>query len=132
MVQRQDMLGLLLSSCPSFVPSWTAGEERYYLDAGGSFLYYVALGDFARHLVQLALAGKVEEFPTVFEVVERLHVEGDHYVREAATIGLLEGIQNNASHTSLDQSFFEPYLGPESRKWWDRLNDFWAGKTPFV
>ena len=33
-------------------------------------------------------------FPAVGRVIERLHVEGDGYVRETAAIGLLEGIQN--------------------------------------
>jgi hypothetical protein len=31
-------------------------------------------------------------FPAVFEIIERMHLKGDHYVKEAATIGMLEGI----------------------------------------
>lgn len=132
MIRRQDMMELLVKACPSFAPQWDEGSQGDFLDLEGNLLGYVALGGFAHHLVRLAIAGRIEEFPAVFEVVERLHLEGDDYVREAATIGLLEGIQNIASNRSLDQALFEPFLLPESRKWWDRLNDFWAGKTPHV
>ncbi len=58
----------------------------------------------------------------------------DDYVREAATIGLLEGIQNIASHTEneVDAKDFLQYLKPETAKWWHQLNDFWEGKIPYV
>jgi hypothetical protein len=39
-------------------------------------------------------------------------------VKELATIGYLEGIQTACSHTTdVRQEEFEPYLGPESRRW---------------
>jgi len=44
----------------------------------------------------LEKANRTEEFPAVFEIIERMHLEGDDYVKEAATIGMLEGIQNVA------------------------------------
>lgn len=60
-------------------------------------------------------------------MVELWHREGDHYVKEAATIGLLEGIQNNATHAATDPVNFEAWLLPESKEWWDKLNQFWKG-----
>ncbi len=74
----------------------------------------------------------VGELPAVFAVIERLHLEGTPYVREAATIGLLEGIQNNASHCGLDLAKLTSYLRPESAYWWQQLNDFWEGKIRVV
>ena len=65
-------------------------------------------------------------------VIEELHLDGDAYVREATTIGLLEGIQNVWSNANVDPELFAPYLLPESARWWRSLNDFWAGKSKFV
>jgi hypothetical protein len=87
----------------------------------------LALGDLAHHLVEQLDAGKTNRFEAVFDVVERWHCEGDHYVKEAATIGLLEGIQNNSEHWGIDPSRFECWLKPESKRWWDKLNRFWNG-----
>ena len=89
-------------------------------------------GDFASHLVELVKAQRTEELPEVFRVIEQLHVEGDHYVRELATVGYLEDIQNFAGHRGLDPAWFEPYLLSESRRWWRGLNAFWQGEIPLV
>ena len=50
-------------------------------------LLYVAPGHFARRLLQLQQQSRTQSFPAVARVVEWLHVEGDHYVREAAALG---------------------------------------------
>lgn len=65
--------------------------------------------------------GKTETFPKIFEVVEQWHIEGDSYVQEAATIGFLEALQN----INTEPEHFRQFLGPESEKWWDKLNRFW-------
>lgn len=98
----------------------------------GEGLLYVELGEFAHHLVELHKLKQADEFPAVFEVIERLHLEGDAYVKEAATIGMLEGIQNVAGNSGVDPEEFSRYLRPESAKWWQQLNDFWEGKIPYV
>jgi hypothetical protein len=118
---------MLLEACPSFRTAW----EGHLRDNGEEILY-VALGDFARHLLDLFSAGKTEAFPSVGQVIERLHVEGDAYVREAATIGLLEGIQNVWGNNNIDPELFVPYLLPESIRWWKSLNKFWAGESRHV
>jgi hypothetical protein len=68
----------------------------------------------------------------VARVIERLHVEGDPYVREAATIGLLEGIQNVWGNNGVDPELFFPFLLPESVRWWKSLNKFWNGESKHV
>jgi hypothetical protein len=74
--------------------------------------------------------GQADEVANAFAVFERLHVEGDEYVRELATIGYLEGVQNVASNNEGDPSSFERYLAPESSRWWNGLKAFWAGRLP--
>jgi hypothetical protein len=114
----------MLAVCPSFAPAWAefrAEWEKRRVDLP----VYIALDELARHLIERLRSGATEEFPAVFQVVERWHCEGDHYVREAVTIGLLESIQNNASHAGSDLGAFDRWLLPESKKWWDKLNRFW-------
>lgn len=127
MITKHQMFEPLLQACPSFVPKW----REFLQDAEGTptddLLYYVLLGDLALHLIELYTARSTDEFSAVFEVVERWHTEGDHYVREAATIGLLEGIQNVASHREFDTRIVETWMQPETKKWWDKLNRYWGG-----
>jgi hypothetical protein len=127
MIGKQQVMPLLLEACPSFLPKWNDYLASSY-GPDDEQLLYIDLGEFARHLVDLLYSRCTEEFQSVFQVIERLHVEGDPYVKEAATIGLLEGIQNIAAQPEA----FIPYLGPETHKWWLELNDFWEGKIKFV
>ncbi|MBA3334477.1 MAG: hypothetical protein H0T08_02580 [Acidobacteria bacterium] len=69
------------------------------------------------------------EFENVFEIIENLHLDGEHYVKEAATIGLLEALQNNLRD---EAEKFVKYLKPDSLKWWNELNKFWNGEIKFV
>jgi hypothetical protein len=129
MIEKEQVMGLLLGASPSFVENW----DRHVSDPTyDEELLYVHLGEFAQHLVDLMKEGKTEEFQAIFDVVERLHLEGDPYVREATTIGLLEAIQNVAGDNNLAPEAFHPYLGPESKHWWERLNEFWSGEGNHV
>src|SRR5882724_6209517 len=95
MIRREQVMPLLLNACPSFSKRWE-GHRAIYEDEE---LLYVDLGEFAHHLVELLKSNCTEEFAAVFEIIERMHLEGDHYVKEAATIGMLEGIQNVAGNS---------------------------------
>jgi hypothetical protein len=128
-IAKEQVMPLLLEACPSFRASWNAyrAEPEYDDD-----LLYLHLGEFARHLVGLMKAGATEEFPAVFDLVENLHLDGDAYVKEAATIGLLEGVQIQAGHQGVDSERFVPFLRPVSTRWWEELITFWDGKSPYV
>lgn len=115
---------LLLAACPSFGDRWRAHRDYWGDDEPP---LYADLGVFADHIVQLAKSGETDELPAAFDVIERLHVEGDPYVAEAATIGLLEGIQNLSGHAGIDLETFRPYLKPTSARYWSELIAFWDG-----
>jgi len=129
MIVAREVMTLLLDACPSFRGPWKAYLAAPIYEEG---LLYLDLGELAQHLVDLVRKNTTGEFPAVFDVVERLHVDGDSYVKEAATIGLLEGIQNVAGHNGVDPEVFVPHLRTESAKWWAELNRFWDGKAPYV
>jgi hypothetical protein len=127
MITKPQVIPMLVEACPSFRPGW-----EQHLRENGEEILYVALGDFARHLLELFQARKTESFPGVAHVIERLYVEGEPYVREAATIGLLEGIQNVWGNNNVDPELFFPLLLPESARWWKSLNKFWSGESKHV
>lgn len=127
---KEQVMPLLLEACPSFSKRWE--EHLAFYENEDEKLLYIDLGEFAHHLVELQKAQRVAEFPAVFQAIEKLHLDGDHYVKEAATIGMLEGIQNVAANNGVGPEAFVPFLGPESTKWWRQLNDFWDGKIPYV
>jgi hypothetical protein len=58
--------------------------------------------------------------------VEQWHVSGDTYVKEAATVGLLEDLQNTNLHEGTDPDAFRKFLGPESERWWSKVVRFWS------
>jgi hypothetical protein len=127
LITKDHMFGSLLEACPSFEPVWREFAQEAERRPDEEPLYYILLGDLARHLVQRLKVGVVDEFPGVFQVVEDWHVLGDPYVQEAATIGLLEGIQHSATHEGIDPQAFAPWLLPQSRNWWSKLNRFCDG-----
>lgn len=124
MIAKGRMFEVLLVACPSFRPAWQAFVDEWRDSVDGPPLY-IALCDLARHLVGMLERGDTETFPAVFAAVERLVVEGEHFVSEAAVVGLLEDLQNLNLYTTTEPEQFRPWLGPESAKAWDELYMFW-------
>lgn len=134
MIVRDEMFAPMLEADPSFSSQWQAFLADYSDEP--ELPHYIALGDLAMHLIDRMRRGDIANFDKVFEVVELWHIEGDEYVQETATIGFLESIQNhlggNDRFSGVDgvhASDFEPYLGPETRKWWEKLYRFWEGDS---
>jgi hypothetical protein len=123
-IHKDEMMGVLMRECPSFRPTWEAFLEEWKAQSE-DLPHFLALADFARHLIELLGRSETQSFPAIFQAIERLHCEGDHYVREAATVGLLEDLQNTNLHTTTEPEQFRKYLGPESHRWWDKLIGFW-------
>lgn len=128
-IKKEHMFEPLLEACPSFLPIYKEFLSEWQEDEDTKLEglpYYLALGDLAHHLIELLKVRNTKSFSKVFEVVETWHVEGTNYVKEAATIGLLEGIQNIASHDkSINSEDFLFWLGPISKESWHKLNQFW-------
>ncbi|MBK1888367.1 hypothetical protein [Marinobacter sp. DY40_1A1] len=118
MIDKHEMFELALKACPSFEPAWKEFIAEW--DGEKDLPLYLALGDLSRHISKLVEEKQDSELDALFAVIERWHTEGSPYVREAATIGLLEGLQGESNARSI-----ELYLLPESKIWWDRVNEFW-------
>lgn len=125
MSAKGDMMGVLLDACPSFRPTWDAWLAEW-AESTDDLPLYLALAEFARHLIGMLERAETATFPAIFGAVERLQVEGEHYVREAAVVGLLEDLQNlNVHEHGTEPEQFRPFLGPESNAAWDELYEFW-------
>jgi hypothetical protein len=127
MITKDKMLPMLVEACPSF-----ANKLHEHRDFFEEEITYTELGVFANHLVDLHKQNKTDEFLNIFDVIEKLHIEGDEFVKEAATIGLLEGLQNIAGNQDLNPEIFFKYLKPVSVMRWNELNKFWNGESQFV
>lgn len=119
----------MLQACPSFRPVWDEFLAEWSTENDKPI--YLALASLARHVIELLAAQRNTELASVFVVVENWHIDGDAYVREAATIGLLEHLQNDNLHDSTTPGQIEPFLMPESLKWWRKVDEFWNG-TPMT
>lgn len=125
MIAQENMMPVLIEACPSFAPQWEAFQEEWRTEPV-DLPHYLVMADFARHLINQLERGDTAGFPEVFGAIERLHREGEHYVREAVTVGLLESLQNHNLHPNgTDPEQFRPYLGPETTRWWDKLHRYW-------
>jgi hypothetical protein len=132
-VTRANMFEAILVADPSFLPHWQKFNVDWADDAEPPL--YLALASLAEHLLERLGRGDTEGFGSVFAIVETWHADGDAYVSEAATIGLLESFQNQLGGN--DRSYrrrdgvtaaaLEPWLGPETKRWWYKLYRFWDG-----
>ena len=124
MITRDQMMPLLIEACPSF-----RGPGEEFLAYWADETEYLALAELASHLIDLLERHNTESVAGIFDVVERLHLDGDSYVREAATVGLLEDLQNLNLYKTAKPKQFEPFLGVESKRWWKKVQDFWEKRT---
>ena len=84
----------LLAACPSFAD----GSRAHGGSPIGGIGSYVDLGAFAEHFVDLLEANQTDEFPNVFDAVERLLIDGDAGIQYLVAYGLLESLQNVSSN----------------------------------
>jgi hypothetical protein len=118
------MLPLLVDACPSFEPEWQRFKTDY-TDDPERFLY-VALAPFTQCLSRALAAGDTKTLRRVFDLLERLIVDGDANVQEAAVVGIIKNLQNSTLHDQTTPDDYVPYLMPESQRWWGKVQTFWT------
>ena len=129
MIGKDLMMDMLIDVCPSFRPKWEAFRD-HWKESADDLPIYLALADFARHLIGMLERSETANFLSIFQAVERLQLEGENFVREAVVVGLLEDLQNLNLHSKTNPGQFQPFLGDESRKAWGELREFWLSGTP--
>lgn len=133
-ITRSKMFEPLLEADPSFHARWEAFCAEWGDEPEPPL--YLALFSLAEHMADHLKTGGSTTLDKIFAVVERWHTEGDAYVSEAATIGLLESLQGIGSGALKRAIFggvrsrdFEQWMRPETMRWWKKLYRFWGGET---
>ena len=114
---------MLVEACPPFESDWRRFKSEY-ADNPEPFLY-VALTQFSSCVSGALAAGDGDSVARVFKVLERFITEGDADVQEAAVVGLIKNLQNADLHRTTAPADYEPFLLPETRRWWDKVKTFW-------
>ena len=90
---------------------------------------YTTLAELARYILKSFKEKETDKLRESFRVIDDIFNEGDAYVKEAITIGLLETLQNNISwEKNIKQEEFSPYLPKTLKEKWDQIIDFWENK----
>ncbi|MGL6074726.1 MAG: DUF7674 family protein [Fimbriiglobus sp.] len=130
-LDRHLAVNVLSEACPECRTLWQSHPHEFYDEYGGTLLYTM-LSQFARHMVKLLEQGDALALSRIFAAVEYLEIHGEHYVREAMMIGLLESVQNTNLHPNgTDPDDFREYVGIESSLCWDYVIHFWEGNLNF-
>lgn len=119
-ITRDSMIAPVLEASPQFRAIWDEFIAEWKDDDRGLPLYLL-LSELARHISKLLREESDLELRRLFEVIEAWHLNGDDYVKEAATVGLLEGLQNENVVGAGIPTELERYLLPESKRWWEKM-----------
>lgn len=132
LVTAGQVPGLLFDACPWLSETWdeVAGENAD-TDFPGGRLGYLDAAWVVGQLADRLVAGDTGGFDAMFDLIERLVIEGDGYVSELAVIGYLEGMQmETVSSRGADPEAFRPWLRPLSATYWQAIHDFWERGIP--
>lgn len=122
MPAKREDVETLVAAVPGFRPSW----EKFLGEYAGEDAtpYYIAMSELAHYVVENYAKGTTAEFPNLFSTVESLFQKKDDDLESLLTVGLLEDIQNIASHRDFGFAVFRRRLGPRSLLVWDEIEAF--------
>lgn len=86
---------------------------------------YIIAGNFVDYM-QTLIDTDEKELAECLNYIESLFLSEHPYIKELATIGFIEGIQNSWSDEN--KKLIYRKLGKKSKKAWKDLNKFWEGK----
>ena len=79
------------------------------------------MGELAHYIVETYEQGDTTKYLELFSSIESVLGDGEREVQNLVWVGLLEGIQNIASHRSFGADVFREWLGPKSLYAWDEI-----------
>ena len=129
-IDTGEMMRLILEACPTLAPAWDEWCDEFKDDAEGPPIF-TFLHEVAALLEGMLDDGDEAGIRHVFDLVERLNVEGDRDVQMYTTLGVIENTQSlagleNGDMVAIGPRFYD-YLGPVSKTRWDRVEAMWAG-----
>ena len=121
----------MLEAHPEFSELWDEFVKEWSSEPEG-LPHYVLISDVVRECSKILASGQKYRIRKVLSVVERWLLEGDPYVREAATVGFIEDLQNGNLHEGTTPEDFVEFLGPECSFWWKKVERFFSHGEPIL
>ncbi|SFK77854.1 hypothetical protein SAMN04488518_10934 [Pseudovibrio ascidiaceicola] len=125
LITKDKMFDPLLAICPDFEVVWLSFVDQWSEDAD-DLPFYLLLLDLSLYMSELLDGDKEDEISAILSVAESWLLNGDSYVREAAVVGLLEGLQTQYSGQRKSPVEYIRLLPPECRYWWGKVERFWS------
>jgi hypothetical protein len=125
-IQKDEMIPMLLAACPGFRPRWDEHVASWKGEPAG---LYIQIGEFVAYLLDAYEQGQTDCVRAAFDMLERFLIEGDAETKELAVIGLVEDVQNASSWRPFGAKAFLPFLGPHSQMGWAAVERMWCGKS---
>jgi hypothetical protein len=116
----------LLEAFPDFSERWKKHVKWWRGNPAGS---YNDMSEFFVHFVveDLYEKGNLDEARRIFQLLEKLFVEGDQETRDLIGLGFFETLQNFASWRPGGNKVYEQFFGPMSKQAWSELGVMWGG-----
>lgn len=118
-----------LAVCPAFAAPWQAHLAYWGDDQRGD---YIDIAVVAHFIVESFEKKKTEPLPAIFGVAEEILRSGHPKQKEIITVGLIEDVQNIASHQPFGSDAFVQFLGPLSKQAWSEIARQWEGKSSLM
>jgi hypothetical protein len=113
-IEPEQIPDLVFKACPSYREAWPG------LDAGDAtnrkYSIPLMIG-FAGHVARLWKERQFAEFPAIFDLIERLHVEGNKKVVDHVVFYFTELLYIELQKHGINPRFAERRLGPRSACW---------------
>jgi hypothetical protein len=120
----------LVEAFPNFSERWRKHLGNWGGEPAGS---YIDMAEFVHFVVEdLYEKEQFDEIRRVFELLEKLFVEGNQSARDLIGWGFFETLQCFASWRPYGNKAFEEFLGPMSKQCWREIQRLWAGKSSLM
>jgi len=124
------VISALRQAFPDFEVRWKKHIAWWSGNPAGS---YNDMAEFVHFVIEdIHEKGKLDETRRVFQVLEKVLVEGDQEIKDLIGLGFFETLQNVASHRPLGNRPYEQFFGPRSKEIWSELQKMWAGKSSLM
>jgi hypothetical protein len=120
-VTREE-IEAIIATVPGFQAAWQGFLKCWNKE--DSIPWYLAMGELSHYVVERYAQGATEEFPKLFAMIESLLENPSPELENLIIVGLLEDIQNVASHRDFGMSPFQKWLGPRTLVAWDDIRAY--------
>ena len=117
-IRPEQVPDLVFQSCPSFEEAWPNLDPGKLTSTKHSI---PVLAGLAKHVARLWNDQQFEEFPAIFDLIERLHAEGSRKVVDHVVFYFTELLYIELKKHGINPRFAERRLGPLSYHWLEFL-----------